>query len=233
MRGRHCQTKKLTMTPTETFKQLLARIDWIKSIIKRKKWDLIIDVKMEEPASENDVLEVENLIGFRLPEDYRTLFTKCAKSFEFYYQMKDFNIPDEFQNIFSGELSWSLDTLPQMYNHYLLWVEASLDPEANDVSVINVTEKIWRQKVPLMNVPNGDIIVVGYNPSEVVYFSHEGGKMHGKRLGNSLFEFLEFHSRIGFIGSEDWQFEVFYDFEKDMMVSNGDKVNSFVEWLNS
>lgn len=82
-----------------------------------------------------------------------------------------------------------------------------------------------------MDVPNGDIIAVGNNPSEVIYFSHEGDTMHGKILGNNLWNFLEFYSRVGFAGSEDWQLEPFFDFEKNIMMTNSDKVDPYAKLL--
>lgn len=82
-----------------------------------------------------------------------------------------------------------------------------------------------------MDVPNGDIIVIGNNPSEIIYFSHEGDTMHGKILGDNLWDFLDFYSRIGFAGSEDWQLEPFFDFDKNIMVTQGDKVERYGQLL--
>jgi hypothetical protein len=56
--------------------------------------------------------------------------------------------------------------------------------------------------------------------------------MHGKKLGENLWDFLEFHSKIGFAGLEDWQFQPFYDFKEDSMKTEGKIVNKFIEWLN-
>jgi hypothetical protein len=36
---------------------------------------------------------------------------------------------------------------------------------------------------------------------------------------------------VGFIGSEDWQFEPFFDFEQNKMVTTGPKVKRFINWL--
>ena len=112
-------------------------------------------------------------------------------------------------------------------------MKASLDPKFNDTESIQITEKLWQNKLPLIDVPNGDIIVVGDSPSEVIYFSHEGDTMHGKILGQNLWQFLDFYSRIGFAGSEDWQLEPFFDYDKNIMVTEGEKVDRFINLLDN
>src|SRR5690606_5616497 len=119
----------------------------------------------------------------------------------------------------------------EQYTNFQEWIKASIDPEYNDREAIEITEKLWQDKLPLMDVPNGDIIAIGNNPSEIIYFSHEGDTMHGKILGNNLWNFLDFYSRIGFAGSEDWQLEPFYDFDKNIMVTQGDKVDRYRQLL--
>jgi len=56
--------------------------------------------------------------------------------------------------------------------------------------------------------------------------------MHEKKLGNNLWSFLDFHSRVGFVGSEDWQFEPFFNFEKDKMITSGEKIERFIQLLD-
>ena len=219
------------MTNIEVFQQVLDQINWIKNVISKRGWELKKDIAFERPATLLELTEVENQLGFSLPGEYRELFLSCAKSLEFRYQFKE-EPPEEFSGIFSGEIYWDLDRLPQMFEDYLGWVEGSLMEDSNDPRAIRITKKNWQKKVPFMEVGNGDIVIVGYSPSEVMYFSHEGDDMHGKILGKSLFEFLEFHSRVGFIGSEDWQFEPFYNFKIDRMETTGAKVDRFIQWLN-
>ena len=119
-----------------------------------------------------------------------------------------------------------------MLNNYKGWIEASLDPAYNDEDVIEITERIIRNKIPLVEIYTGDLIVVGNNPSEVIFLSHEGDKLHGKILGDNLWDFLEFHTKVGFVGFEDWHFEPFYDFQNDKLKSDGKEVEEFNDWLN-
>lgn len=217
------------MTNPDIFQQVLSQISRIRTICSQKDWNLKQDLIIDRAATIEEVNKIENQLGFKLPPDYKELFLTFAKRLDFSYQF-DKRHPDEFNGIFSGEISWDLDALPEMHEQYLLWVEASLMPEYNDPEAIEITRQNWMQKVPLLSVPNGDLILIGDAPSEVMYFSHEGDKMHGKILGSSLFEFLEFHSRVGFIGSEDWQFEPFFNYQENKMETIGPKVDRFIKW---
>ncbi|MGV3586018.1 MAG: SMI1/KNR4 family protein [Adhaeribacter sp.] len=221
------------MHQNKVFQQVLNKIEWIKGIAERKGWDIIQDLIYKEPASIDEVNIIEKEIGIQLPKDYKQLFTECSRNFEFRYQF-DEETPEEFKGIFSGEIYWNLDRFKEQYNdNYVYWAKDWLDTSNPDKEALEQEAKILNNKVPLMEVPNGDLIVIGYNPSEVIYFSHEGDDMHGKVLGESLWSFLEFHSRVGFIGSEDWQFEPFFDYEQNKMITIGPKVERFINWLEA
>ncbi len=234
--GVHCKDQvvkcqyKCIMTQEELFNHLLIQFTWIKSIIKRKNWNLLQNLIIDKPATIIEVRNIEDQLGFSLPEEYKILFTKFSKRVEFRYQF-DEEPPKEYQGIFSGEIYWNLDKLVDIHRYFLEWVDASLDPSSNDAEAIEITKRLWKKKIPLMQVPNGDIIVIGLDTSEVIYFSHEGDAMHGKTLGQTLFDFLEFHSRVGFIGSEDWQFKPFFNYEQNKMVTKGGKIENFIKWL--
>jgi len=219
------------MTHQETYKQVLDKINWISKIAIRKNWKITGPLYIERPATMEDIQAVEKQIGQTIPIDLKELFT-FAKHLSFSYQF-DETLSQEFRQNFSGEIYWSLNTLSEQYDNFKEWVKTSLDPEFNDADAIEITEKLWQNKLPLIDVPNGDIIVVGNSPSEVLYFSHEGDTMHGKVLGKNLWQFLDFYSRIGFAGSEDWQLEPFFDHDKNIMVTEGEKVDRFIDLLDN
>ena len=218
------------MDHSQVYRSVNERLKWIQAIIKRRKWDIIQELKIEAPATIDEVEKIEDELDIKLPADLKILFTEFSKNVEFAYQL-DKEADEPFNEIFSGEIYWNLNRFKEQYENYLEWVDSWLDPSILDETELEQEKKIVTNKVPLLEVPNGDLIVVGYNPSEVVYLSHDGDDMHGKILGDSLFEFLEFHSRIGFVGSESWQFEPFYDLEKEKMIMTGEAVNEWVKWL--
>ena len=218
------------MNAQQILSHITARAKELETIIQRRCWHLLQPLTVGAPAAEWEILRAEKTVGTALPDEMRELF-RVARRVEFDYQF-DEQMPADFRGIFSGSLYWNLDELPAQYEDYLGWVEGSLTEEYNDQSAVQVTKRIAQNKIPLTRVPNGDLIVVGYNPSEVIYLDHEGDSMHGKVLGKSLFEFLLFHARVGFVGSEGWQFEPFYDFERDIMPSDGPAIQSYETWLN-
>ncbi len=217
------------MTNEKIFKQVLNKIDELVEIAKRKKWKITLKPFIDKPATIKEINAVESQIGLTIPNDLKELFL-LSRHVEFRYQFRE-TLSEEFSQNFSGDIYWNLNSLAEQSANFGEWIKASLDPKYNDQEIIDVTKKIWRDKLPLIHVPNGDIIAVGNNPSEVIYFSHEGDNMHGKILSNSLWAFLDFYSRIGFAGSEDWQLEPFYDFEKNIMVTHGDKVDRYIQLL--
>ncbi|OJW74714.1 SMI1/KNR4 family protein [Spirosoma sp. 48-14] len=217
------------MTDEQTYKQVINKIDWLMEIAKRKNWTITLKPFIDRPATLTEIDSIEKQIGKTIPDDLRKLFL-FSRHLEFSYQF-DETLSEEFRQNFSGDIYWNLNSLAEQYSNFQEWIKASIDPEYNDREAIEITEKQWRDKLPFMDVPNGDVIAIGNNPSEIIYFSHEGDSMHGKILGDNLWSFLDFYSRIGFAGSEDWQLEPFFDFEKNIMVTKGEKVDRYADLL--
>lgn len=218
------------MTPDKIYHQLIERIKELEIICKRKNWSLTQKTIIKRPASNRLIKRIENQIGKQIPNDLKELY-RMSRQVEFSYQYDEY-LSEEFRENFSGHISWNLKKMPEQVEEFQEWISAFLDPEFNDHDYIEKCNKEWGNMLPLINVPNGDVIAVNLDPSEVVYFSHECDVMHGKVLGKNLWEFLEFHLRIGFAGSEDWQFEPFFDFEKNEMITSGAKVERFINLLN-
>ena len=215
----------IIMTNTQTFEQIKNRIDALVEISQRKNWTITQKPFFDKPATLDEINKVEKQIGKEIPAELKKLF-QLSRHIEFCYQF-DETLSEEFRQNFSGDISWNLKTLASEYADYQEWVKAFIGTGLEN----ETEEKIFENKLPLMHVPNGDIIAIGNNPSEIIYFSHEGGDMHGKILGDNLWNFLDFYSRIGFAGSEDWQLEPFFDFDKNIMVTHGDKVDRYVQLL--
>ena len=217
------------MTNEQIYQQVLNKIDWLVDIANRKNWTITIQPFIDRPATEAEINAVEMQIGKAIPADLKKLFL-FSRHLTFSYQF-DETLSEEFSQNFSGDISWNLNALAEQYAQFQEAIQISMDPAYVDPEQIAAAEKIWSNKLPLMEVPTGDVIAIGNNPSEIIYFSHEGDTMHGKILGNSLWDFLDFYSRIGFAGSEDWQLEPFFDFNKNSMVTAGDKVERYIQLL--
>jgi hypothetical protein len=217
------------MTDSDVYNQVLNKINWLLEIIERKNWTITLKPFIDRPATLAEISDVEKQIGKTIPDDLKKLFS-FSRHLEFSYQFDD-TLSEEFRQSFSGDIYWNLNSLSDQFVNFQEWEKASIYPQYNDAEAILITEKLWKDKLPIIDVPNGDTIVVGNNPSEVVYFSHEGDDMHGKILGDNLWSFLDFYSRIGFAGSEDWQLEPFFNFDQDIMVTHGDKVDRYAHLL--
>jgi len=213
-----------------TYERLIARIPEVFELAKAEGWDVLAEPVIEAPASAEEVVSVEKELNVELPEDYKFLFTQCSRHVEFSYQF-DRELPDEFSELFRGEIRWSLDTFIDQYVDYNGWVEAWLGSGFDESEELERERSIVENKVPFMRVPNGDLIVIGYSPSEVVYLSHEYDNFHGKRLGNSLFEFLDYHTRVAFTGDEDWQFEPFLRFDGNRVFYDEERIGRWQEIL--
>jgi len=218
------------MGQREVFEQVLRQVAWIKGIAQMRGWDLRQDLVLEGPATEEEIKRVEQELGMEIPEDCKDLF-RFSKHLEFRYEY-DEEMPDEFGSNFTGDINWNLSLLKEQLEYLREWVEVALvvplhyAPEAAGEAVA-----WWADKIPLIEVANGDIIAVGGSPAEVFYFSCKEYDMHGMKLAGSLWEFLAFHARIGFAGCEDWQLEPFFDIASDSVRVKRENVARFVEWL--
>lgn len=217
------------MNKKPTYERLVARISEIFEVARTEGWKILAEPIIKPPASVHEVASIEEELKIKLPQDYRFLFTECSRHLEFSYQF-DTELPYEFGELFSGEINWNLDRFIDQYLDYQGWVEAWLDSDFDDAE-LERERSIVEDKVPFMNVANGDMIVIGYSPSEVVYFSHEYDDFHGKRLGNSLFEFLDYYLRVGFTGNEDWQFEPFLGFNGEHVFYDEEQIRQWQDLL--
>ena len=48
------------------------------------------------------------------------------------------------------------------------------------------------------------------NYGKIVYLSHDGGDAHGHYIADNFKDLLNNWSKVGAVGGDDWQWEVFY-----------------------
>ena len=68
-------------------------------------------------------------------------------------------------------------------------------------------------KLAFYKVANGDYFAIELekeNYGKIVYLSHDGGDGHGYYLANNFKDLLNNWSKVGAVGGDDWQWEVFY-----------------------
>lgn len=105
------------------------------------------DVRMEAPATETEIEEVERALGVRLPASFRTTLLEYASSFSFYWFLDDdFKLPVQFRGIFSGTLEWGLELLQQCEEERKGWVE-NVFPNVEDSY-----DAVWHNKLAFLAV---------------------------------------------------------------------------------
>jgi hypothetical protein len=154
-------------------------------------------------ASETEVLDIEQKLGFRLPAEFRDTLLTVSSHCEFsWFLPDDFELPQLLRQIFSGELHWSLELLWQFNEAREGWIrEVFSNPE-------DEYDKVWYNKFVFQEVGNGDFIAIDLLPEsydKVVYLSHDDGEGHGCVMADSFKALLTDWVELGCVGGEDWQ----------------------------
>ncbi|HEX3044605.1 MAG TPA: SMI1/KNR4 family protein [Bacillota bacterium] len=156
------------------------------------------------PADEQSILQMERKLSRELPRSFRNVIGKYSADVDIAWQLRasSARLPKEFDGIFSGEVRWSLLSLPDLFKHYNEWITVCFF-RTNDPY-----DSIWHNKFPILNLADGDMIGIetGENRNgAVIYLSHEDGEGHGYVLGNDFEDYIDRLSLIGGVGAEDYQ----------------------------
>jgi hypothetical protein len=198
---------------------------WIMNTAKRRSWH-VRPFELKPLVDITDIILLEENLNIRYPNDFKHVLTNYASSVEFYWHMEEEEPEEEFRGIFCGAgrgYLWDFSTLKNDYKDYRGWVEQCF-PNPEDEY-----DKIWHNKVPFIDVPNGDMIVfdtsVSVDNSPVLYLSHDGSEFHGHRLAKNFIDFITRWSNLGCVGTEDWQFEPFYDYALMEVMASSPKID--------
>jgi len=168
------------------------------------------EFKIVTPAKEEEILEIEKKLGYRIPEDFRDILLNYSSYFEYFWSYEEKNnieLPSNLKHIFSGDLHWRINLLVNFEVSRKDWVEGCF-PDYNDKY-----DRVWHNKMPFYEVGNGDYLAIELekeNYGKIVYLSHDCGKGHGYYLANNFKELLSNWSKVGCVGGEDWQWLTFY-----------------------
>lgn len=59
----------------------------------------------EEPAQYDDIYDIEQQLPYKIPDDFKNILLTVSSRCEFsWFLPKEFNLPHELRNIFSGDL---------------------------------------------------------------------------------------------------------------------------------
>lgn len=214
----------------ENWNNWINRINWIIGIAKRRGWDYS-ELEIKEPISESAFEILENELGLVYPTDFKEVLTKYSSGLLFNWQIEGEETEGEFAEIFCGAgrgYLWDFETLRDDYKNIQGWIkECFPNPE-------DEYDKVWHNKIPFLDVPNGDVIAFADKTEKgnpVIYLSHEGDDFHGQILGDNFVDFIDKWTQLGCVGTEDWQFEPFYSYEKKELLIDDSKLMAWIEWL--
>ena len=107
----------------------------------------IRETKIEIPAKEEEILEVEKKLGYSLPKDFRDVLLNYSSHFEYFWstykdpEEEKIEFPEKFCAIFAGNLHWGLDLLLDFEKSRKDWVDVCF-PDYN-----NEYDKVWHNKL--------------------------------------------------------------------------------------
>ena len=163
-----------------------------------------VDLVLEDPASEAEIIRVEKQIGKILPGEIKDFFRKFSRNCEFSaYLPSDLELPEELSEVFSACFRIGLEEVAAAEEARMNWQTECFTNKQDEY------DRVWYDKLGIMTVGNGDVIALDIgidkeNPP-VVYLSHDDGEGHGYILGNTFAGYLEALLSVGACGNEDWQ----------------------------
>lgn len=203
---------------------------WIMSIAETRNWDYS-KIVIKDPIALEEIKTLEKSLDIELPSDFKHVLCEYSSGIDLNWHMDDDEI-ESFEAIFCGGsdgILWDFSQLDRMYKNYLDWV-AKCFPDPN-----NEYDKIWHNKIPFLEVGNGDMIVFDRVSTEngcpVIFLSHDGSDFHGSHLADSFIEFITNWSNIGCVGTEDWILEIFYDSDSKKLMSESSVINEWKQAL--
>lgn len=157
------------------------------------------ELRVDPPATEEEISRVERELGVAIPAGLRSTMLQVSAHLECCWFLKDaIKLPQELDEIFSGEIGWGLDLMAGHLEGYQGWIkEAFSNPE-------DPYDAVWHDKFPFQEVGNGDYLAIDPE-GKVVYLSHEGDESHGYVLAESFTDLLARWVPLGCPGGEDWQ----------------------------
>lgn len=165
----------------------------------------------EPPSTEDELISIEKELGQPIPAEFRkTLLTLSGHCELSWFLPDEFELPEELEEIFSGNLHWGTKFIINFNQNKDKWIkEVFPNPE-------DEYDEIWHNKFVFQEVGNGDYLGIELNDEnygKIVYLSHDDGEGHGYILANSFEQLLSNWSKIGFVGAEDWQWLPFVENE--------------------
>jgi cell wall assembly regulator SMI1 len=199
--------------------------------------------KIGPPATEEQIRALESKLHARIPKSLRRVIKDFSSRVRIEWEFPEgVRLPGKLEPIFAGECRWDLRALPKLQRTNRKWIEEVFtgkstpdfpDKESHPKSI--AYDLVWHNKFAFLEVGNGDMLgidVADKRDQPVIYLSHEGGSSHGFRLGQSFEDYIDRLTALAFVGSEDWQLEVFLTDAKSGLKTKGKPYDVWRRWLD-
>lgn len=207
--------------------------NWILTVAQNRNW-VIEPLNIKPTIQIAEIITLENELGISYPTDFKDILVRYSSGVNFGWQISNEETIGEFRPIFCGcggvsnykakSHLWDFDLLAEIYKTYLGWLSDCYNDPTDDYG------KHYYNKIPFLEVPNGDLIVFN-SLEQVIYLSHDDGPLHGQKLADNFIEFISLWSNLGCVGTESEQFEVFYDEKKQKLMGSDPKIDRWKQWL--
>ena len=182
--------------------ELHSELERIGRLLLRRGYE-VWPLHFEPPAAETEVEELEKRLGLTLPTSFRDALLALSGNVDFtWFAPEALTFAPPFDGIFSGHLTWSLEsTLAAEMNRRSWIAEVFPDPAG-------AYDRVWHDKLGFADVGNGDVIAFDLDADAngaVVYLSHDDGEGHGYRMAANFSALLACWVPLACVGGEDWQ----------------------------
>jgi hypothetical protein len=186
-------------------------------------------VRVGRTLERAELAAIEEELGVALPDSLADLFTRVAADVDVSWMLPvDCEGPAQLRELAWGRCAWDARRLPELERIRRGWIEAMFSNRDDEY------DRVWSDKLAIIDVPNGDLIAVDNSRPDrtpVVYLSHDGGESHGRVLGYSILDFIDRWTLIGCVGPEDWLMTPFLHPDRPYLDSAGDIASSWRDWF--
>lgn len=212
--------------------EILDRLNFFRNRVK-ELGGFTKEIVCKEVAKEEDILKLEEELGYSLPIEFRQALKEISSHLEFFWDIyiegkQILPLPSELVEISAGNLHFGIDLIPIFEESRKGWVDICYP------NYDNLYDKIFHNKLAFHKVENGDLLAIDLEKEsygKVVYLSHDGSDLHGYVMANSFAEFLEEYTKLGCVGGEDWQWEAFTNNHTTPIYSTCENAKKWLELM--
>jgi hypothetical protein len=210
---------------------------WTSDGLKNRGWPAR-KPKFKPPLAAKQLHGFESKHGIQLPRDYADVLTKFAsevtvdlgwiESSNPVYRQRD-DIERRLRGLmFGGKMElWSFSIPVREYQGFKTWGDSLADEEPDDEYY-----RHFLNKLPILQIRNGDYIALDLRTGVPTYISHEGdATLQGKPLGKNFVDFITRWSWVGLPWPDFLPDSEFYDARKNQLSESSPALACWHAWL--